>query len=49
MPEYVAIGLVAWIAIPGREEPSPRVRGAVRRWRTGRAGAVFGGDFDLIC
>ena len=32
-----------------REEPSPLVRDSVRQWRTGRADAVFAGDFDLIC
>ena len=31
-----------------REEPSPLVRDAVRRWRTGRIDRVFAGDFDVV-
>ena len=31
-----------------REEPSPLVRDAVRRWRTGRIDRVFAGDFDGV-
>ena len=31
-----------------REEPSPLVRDAVRRWRTGRIDRVLAGDFDVV-
>ena len=31
-----------------RTKPSPLVRDAVRRWRTGRLDRVFAGDFDVI-
>ena len=31
-----------------REEPSPLVRDAVRKWRTGRLDRVLAGDFDVV-
>ena len=31
-----------------REQPSPLVRDAVRKWRTGRFDRVLAGDFDLF-